>query len=115
MVRTCQPTFSGALIGLIASLEQDPARRNALAIPVPSPNVPTDWLRMWAGTLHNRFTWAQHAGVDAWLRQTRLDSVAIMARTVHPDETDKQALLMALRATMIRAGARAPALLATIS
>ena len=113
MVRTCQPTFSGALIGVVASTEQDTATRNALVQPVVSPNEPLDWLRMWAGTIRNRVAWARHPVVDAWLRQTRLDSLAIMARTVAPDDADKLAMLGALRETMQRAGARLPALLAT--
>lgn len=111
MVRTCQPTFSGALIGVIAAHETETARRDALARPVPSPNVPIDWLRMWGGTIRNRVAWAQHPAVDAWMRQTRLDPIAIMARTVRPDEPEKIAMLTALREAMARAGARIPTLL----
>lgn len=114
MVRTCQPTFSGALIGAIASFEQDTARRDALAKPVPGPAVPIDWLRMWGGTIRNRVAWAQHPGVDGWMRQTRLDPIAIMARTVRPEEQDKVAMLTLLRDTMARAGARIPALLGMV-
>ncbi|MDX2261398.1 MAG: hypothetical protein SFU84_06830 [Gemmatimonadales bacterium] len=62
MVRTCQPTFSGALIGLIASLEPDIGRRRALEQPVPSPNCPIDWLRTWGATIRNRAAWAAHPG-----------------------------------------------------
>ncbi|MCA0375586.1 MAG: NAD(P)/FAD-dependent oxidoreductase [Gemmatimonadetes bacterium] len=112
MVRTCQPTFSGALIGLIAAVESDTAARNALAHPVVSPNRPIDWLRMWAGTIRNRVAWAQHPAVDAWLRATRLDPIAIMARTVGPDDGEQLALLRRLRDTMMQAGVRLPALLA---
>jgi hypothetical protein len=113
MVRTCQPTFSGALIGVVACAEQDTATRNAIVQPAVSPNEPLDWLRMWAGTIRNRVAWAGHSVVDAWLRQTRLDAIAIMARTVAPDDADRQAMLGALRETMQRAGACLPALLAT--
>ena len=34
MVRTCQSTFGGALLDVIAALEQDTERRTALARPV---------------------------------------------------------------------------------
>lgn len=112
MIRTCQPTFSGALIGLVASIESDVERRNALAAPVPSPWEPRDIVRMWAGTIRNRLAWAQHPVVDAWLHATRLDALAIMARTVRPDESEKLALLGTLRETMVRAAQRLPALLA---
>jgi hypothetical protein len=113
MVRTCQPTFSGALIGVVACAEQDTTTRNAIVQPVVSPNEPLDWLRMWSGTIRNRVAWARHPVVDAWLRQTRLDAIAIMARTVTADDADRQAMLGALRETMQRASARLPALLAT--
>lgn len=113
MIRICQPTFSGAMIGLIASLDADLERRNVLVHPVPSPNVPLDWLRMWNVTIRNRLQWSTEPAIESWMRQTRLDSVAIMSRTVQPAETAKQTLLMSLRDTMVRAGARLPELLAT--
>ncbi len=112
MLRTCQPTFSGAMIGVVTTSEPDLARRNALAHPVNGPNVPKDWLRMWGDSIRNRVAWGQHPVVNAWLAQTRLDSISVMARMVRPGESDKVAMLTRLRETMGQAAARLPALLA---
>jgi hypothetical protein len=113
-VRTCQPTFSGAMIGLVASLEPDVERRNALLHPVVSPGVPADFIRMWAGTIRNRLAWTQVPAIEAWLKETRLDMLAIMGRMITPDRPDRLAMLGELRATLIKAGERLPALLAAI-
>jgi hypothetical protein len=114
-VRTCQPTFSGAMIGLVASVEPDLEKRNALLQPVASPGVPHDFLRMWAGTIRNRLAWTGHPALEAWMKETRLDMLAIMARTVRPEQTDRIAMLGTLRETLVRAGQRLPSLLAQLA
>jgi hypothetical protein len=112
MLRTCQPTFSDAMIGEVTASEPDLARRTALAHPVTGPSVPKDWLRVWGKSIRNRVAWAQHPVVNAWLAQARLDPISVMARTVRPDEPEKVAMLTRLRETMGQAAARLPALLA---
>jgi hypothetical protein len=111
-VRTCQPTFSAALIAYVESHLATAAEQNACCRPSPVPNVPADWLRMWAVTIGNRVHWAQDAALSAWLARSRLDNLAIMARTVKPEEAHKLALLGKLRATMGAAAAKLPALMA---
>ena len=51
MVRTCQPVFSAAVIAYVESHVADPAEKNSICTVVPSPEVPIDWLRMWAVNL----------------------------------------------------------------
>jgi hypothetical protein len=111
-VRTCQPTFSAALIGYVESHFATAAEQNACCRPSPVPSVPGDWIRMWAVTIANRVAWAQNVALSAWLARSRLDSLSVMVRTLKPEETQKMALLMKLRATMGAAAAKLPALMA---
>lgn len=113
MVRTCQPLFSAALIAYVECHVTDPAERNALCTVVPSPEQPIDWLRMWAVTLANTARWRQHAGLQAWLMQCRLNAIAVYLRGVTPDDTARLALLRQMGAKAGAAGARLPALLAS--
>lgn len=45
-----------------------------------------DWLRMWAVSLANAARWRQHAGLQAWLMQCRLNVFAVYLRGVKPDD-----------------------------
>lgn len=112
MVRWCQPLFSTALIAYVESHVSDPAEMNALCTAVPSPEKPTDWLPMWAVTLANGARWRQHAGLNAWLMQCRLNSIAATMRGVKADDTAKFALLKESGDKAGAAMAKLPALLA---
>ena len=112
MVRFCQPLFSAAVIAFVESHVEDDAARNAMCAVVPSPEVPRDWIRMWAASLANAARWRQHPALNAWLMKCRLNGQAVMARGVSPDDSARMALL---RETGVKAGeaaARLPALLA---
>lgn len=112
MVRYCQPLFSAALIAFVESHVEGDAARNALCSVVPSPELPRDWLRMWAVTLANGARWRQHPALNAWLMNCRLNGNAVMARGVSPDDKARMALLHATGAKAAEAAARLPALLA---
>ena len=112
MVRFCQPLFSAAVIAFVESHVEDDAARNAMCAVVPSPEVPRDWIRMWAASLANAARWRQHPALNAWLMKCRLNGQAVMARGVSPDDSTRMSLL---RETGVKAGeaaARLPALLA---
>jgi hypothetical protein len=113
MLRTCQPLFSAALIAYVESHITDAAEKNALCTVVPSPERPIDWLRMWAVTLANTARWRQHAGLQAWLMQCRLNGFAVYLRGVKADDTARLALLQQMGAKAGAARARLPALLAS--
>jgi hypothetical protein len=112
MVRFCQPLFSAALIAFVESHVEDDAKRNALCAVVPSPEVPRDWMRMWATTLANSARWRQHPALNAWLMKCRLNGQAVMARGLSPDDSARIALLQQTGAKAGEAAARLPALLA---
>jgi len=115
MVRTCQPVFSAALIAYVESHVADEADRNAMCRVVPSPEIPTDWIRMWEASLHNRYLWGKHEGLAGWLAQSRLDGLTGTVLGVREDETDKQALLARYRASVGPAMAKLPQLMAAIA
>jgi len=112
MVRFCQPLFSAALIAFVESHVDDDEACNALCAVVPSPEVPRDWLRMWAVSLANLARWRQHPALNAWLMKCRLNGQAVMARGLAPDDLARMALLKATGAKSAEAAARLPALLA---
>jgi hypothetical protein len=112
MVRFCQPLFSAALIAFVESHVEHDAERNALCAVVPSPEVPRDWIRMWAATLANTARWRQNPALNAWLMKCRLNGQAVMARGLKPDDSARIALLQQTGAKASQAAARLPILLA---
>ncbi len=75
-VRTCQPTFSAALIGFVESTFTDEDEKNRICTPIAAPDVPLDWLRMLRIELANRACWGQYPQIGAWLVASRLDPAA---------------------------------------
>jgi len=80
-VRTCQPTFSAALIGFVESTFTDDAVKNHICTPIVPPTVPRDWLRMLRVELDNRLCWSGYPEIDDWLATSRLDPFTGLART----------------------------------
>lgn len=115
MVRVCQPLFSAALIAFVESHAQGDDARNALCGVVPSPELPRDWLRMWAVTLANTERWRQDPRLSAWLSTCRLNFQAVIARGVSPDDQARKALQRQTGASAAAAAVRLPALLAMAS
>jgi hypothetical protein len=72
-VRTCQPTFSAALIGFVESTFADVDVKNRVCAPIAPPTVPLDWLRMLQTQLGNRACWTEFPEIEAWLATARLD------------------------------------------
>lgn len=114
MVRWCQPLFSAALIAFVESHVGDEAERNALCTVVPSPEVPADWMRMWAVSLANGARWRTHPALNAWTLQCRLNSQAVLARGVSRDDSARMALLAQVGHQAGAAAARLPALMAML-
>jgi hypothetical protein len=79
-VRTCQPTFSAAMIGFVESTFADDHVKNRICTPIAPPTVPLDWLRMMQIELANRACWTEFPQIDAWLSTARLDPFTKYAR-----------------------------------
>jgi hypothetical protein len=96
MVRTFQPTFSGALIAHVEATyggSMSDAEMNELCSVIPMPDRPFHWLTMLAVNMANQRRWSKNAELRRWIANSRLDAFTAMANRVMPDETDKLALL----------------------
>ena len=113
MIRTCQPTFSAALIGFIEATIADPDEKNALCQPVPNPVLAIDWLRMLAVSGKNRHAWTSRPKIEEWLVKSRLNALFAAVARVRPEETDKIAVLKRLKEASAAGMAKLPQLLAS--
>ncbi|MBA4261353.1 MAG: hypothetical protein C0443_04855 [Comamonadaceae bacterium] len=105
MVSWCRPMFSAALIAQVESTLNDDAQKNRLCVPVPVPERPADWLTLWAVTLANAQRWRQVPPVEAWLRASRLNTLAVLLNGARSEDPLHQDLL---RASATKAQAAAP-------
>jgi hypothetical protein len=79
-IRTCQPTFSAAMIGFVEANFADDDVKNHICTPIAPPTVPLDWLRMMHTELANRANWAEFPEIDTWASTARLDPFTKYAR-----------------------------------
>lgn len=87
-VRLCQPTFSAAFIAHIEAANLDEGEKNRLCAPIPTPQIPTDWLRMSAVEMTNRYIWSKTPGLSDWLANSRLDPLAARVRAMTDSDTE---------------------------
>jgi len=115
MVRTCQPAFSASLIACVECHVADQAEQNGMCRVTPTPEVPTDWIRMWSVSLGNGYRWGKHEALARWLANSRLFGAKAMVRGVRDDDLEAKAVLDRYRASVGPAAARLPQLVAAIS
>jgi hypothetical protein len=92
MIRLCQPTFSGALIGHIAVAVTDDADKQSLTAPVPMPDTVAGWANAWGMSTTNERAWLRHPAVRPWLAACRLNPAAAWSQ-IPADDTDARTLL----------------------
>lgn len=92
MIRLCQPTFSGPLIGHIEVAVTDDADKQALTPPVPMPDTVAGWASAWSTSTTNERAWLRHQAVRPWLASCRLNPAATWSQ-IPVDDTDARALL----------------------
>lgn len=90
-VRQCQPVFSAALIAWVEAHYADDGDKNRLCTPIPSPQVPLDWLRMIRLDLGNRRLWAAEPRLSAWLDGARLNPFSPLVRQLGPADQAENA------------------------
>jgi len=88
MIRLCQPTFSGALIGHIEVAVTDDADKQALTSAVPMPDTVAGWANAWGISTTNERAWLRHPAVRPWLATCRLNPAAAWS---HISADDKAA------------------------
>jgi hypothetical protein len=97
MIRMPAPTFSAALAAWVEVHCGDEARRNELCTPCPLPDTVTDYPQTELANLRNQLVWSSEPELRRWIRDSRLDGFGKVARAVTPDQTDRMAVLTALR------------------
>ena len=97
MIRMPAPTFSAALAAWIEVHIADEARRNELCTPCPLPDTVADYPQTELANLRNQLIWSSEPELRRWIRDSRLDGFGKVARAVTPDQTDRMAVLTALR------------------
>ena len=112
MVRFCQPLFSASVIAWVEAHVPDRESSNAMCRPVPGPELPVDWLRMWGPTLANVSRWRQDPALSTWLADNRLNGQAVVLKGVEMT-AEVQQLLQQVGARASQAAARIGPLLAT--
>lgn len=98
-VRRCSPTFSGAFVAYLETIESDNTAKNTMCTPVPPPKVPLDWIRMQLQEVGNQLAWSRTPALQGWLMSSRLDRFsALVARAYEENDKDKLAALGRYRA-----------------
>ena len=100
VVRAPAPTFSAALTAWVEAHIDDDARKNALCAPLVFPDDARDYPQAELANLRVQAVWATEPGLRRWIRDSRLDGFGKVVEAVHPDETDRMAVLGRLRAAM---------------
>jgi hypothetical protein len=111
MVRYCQPLFSGSVIAWVEAHVEDAQKQNAMCTPVPGPELPIDFLRMWLPTLTNAAHWQENSDLREWLGQCRLNGSVVVLKGVEMGPPVKDVLKI-LSAKAVQAAQRIPQLLA---
>jgi hypothetical protein len=97
-IRTCQPTFSSALIGHVEATYGDTAEKNILCTPIPYPVSEADWIRMSVANMTNQMAWVQKPELTAWIDQSRLNLLRGMLRAMESPSPELLQTVMQLRA-----------------
>ena len=80
-IRTCQPTFSAALVAHVEATYDDEALKNELCQPIEPPEVALDYVRMFQQELATRSRWDGHPELRTWSETCRLDPFSSVAKT----------------------------------
>ena len=87
--------------------------KNAMAAPVPMPEVPADWLRMTAVSAANQARISQHSEILQWLTGNRLDpGIALLVRAAN--NPARRAPVERMRAAAVAGMAKLPELIAKL-
>jgi hypothetical protein len=82
-----------------------------MCAPVPGPELPIDFLRMWLATLTNAAHWQENSDLRTWLAQCRLNGQAVVLKGVEMGPGVQDVLKSASTKAM-QAAQRIPQLLA---
>jgi hypothetical protein len=111
-VRTCQPVFSAAVIAHVEAAHDDDDTKNAYCLPVPIPEVPTDWLQMMLTYNRNQLRWFADPEMMAWLDTARLNILSHATAAV--SERAREKIISVLQSQLQKTNDKLEQLLATV-
>jgi len=97
MIRIPAPTFSAALAAWVEVHIGDQARQNELCATCELPDKVGDYPQAELANLRNQLVWSSEPELRRWIRESRLDGFGKVVKAVTPDQTDRMAVLMAMR------------------
>lgn len=96
-VRGGQIVFSAAFIAHVETAYEEEIQKNKICMVVPLPNHDTDWLKMFAGSMKNQYTWKKDPELTKWLYHNRLDGFSHLVANISENNQEMQAILKRLR------------------
>lgn len=96
-VRGGQIVFSAAFIAHIETAYEEEIQKNKICMVVPLPNHDTDWIKMFAGSMKNQYTWKKDPELTKWLYHNRLDGFSHLVANISENNEEMQAILKRLR------------------
>lgn len=112
LLRAPLVTFSAAVCAYIEAHYEDDSTKNQLCTPVPFPRNVGGYIQSTMVSLANQMRWNQDKTLRNWMRESRLDGFGKMTASVDPGDTEKLAILGALRQQMAAAVSNANKLMA---
>jgi hypothetical protein len=112
LVRAPLVSFSAAVCAHVEATCPDDAAKNHLCTPVPLPGGLAGYVHATQVNMLNQMRWNQDKALRGWMRGSRLDGFGQLTASIAPTDTDKLALLGALREHAGAAMANASKLLA---
>ncbi|MCR9079065.1 MAG: NAD(P)/FAD-dependent oxidoreductase [Hyphomonadaceae bacterium] len=100
IVRTCQPAFSAAMIGLIETLDLSDAEKNELCRPLPLPDTPHDFFSIALSNMMNQYVWSRTPTIKDWMMRSRLDGFSQRIAEVTDPDAPAYAILNTFRQNM---------------
>jgi hypothetical protein len=104
-LRICSPTFSGAVVAKLEISLQSDDEKNALSMPVPIPNSPSDWVGMQLANVANTSAWRGHDWLMQWMAKARLDQFVGMIARAHAESDSAKLAVLKRYYAAIEAGA----------
>ena len=111
-VRGCQQVFSSALIAHLESSGRDDETLNRLAVPVPHPDVPVDWLRIALSDNLAEVGWLRDPELTRWLQTSRLNLLKDVFALVPADADGRAPIVQGVEKALGTMNERLVALLA---
>lgn len=97
LLRAPLVALSAALTAYVEVHGADEEQKNKLCIPVPFPKNLAGYARATHVSMMNQFQWSQNKPLRQWMRHSRLDGFGKMVAELDKSDTERQAVMAAIR------------------